>query len=373
MTTSTRIIVTTHNCPIAPTTFEGIGCTRSRDGFPLESVRVPVPHAGEGQLLIHVVCSSLNPLEYKLADLNFFGRTPPVILGFDMSGIVVGIGTGVTGFVIGDEVVALADSNGDGGWAKGGAGGYALAREAFTVKKPKSLSFRDGAALPICLVAARLGLHGRVRSGDTVYIPGGAGGVGHLAIQIAKNVLGAAVVISSGSTSESKALAAASGADHVFDYKHDDIAAEIARRTGGRGADIVFDATYNEKSFVETARTVRRGGTWVVLGVGPGKTTRIQETESPVDEILAERGAHHANANMLRYFTEPATLNAEALCFVQDSLVSAIGWAVNGRVIPHIGKVIDSTVAAINSELGAMKEGRGPLGKVVVDVDRTRA
>jgi threonine dehydrogenase-like Zn-dependent dehydrogenase len=79
------------------------------------------------------------------------------------------------------------------------------------------------------------------------------------------------------------ALARKSGAHYVFDYKRDDIAAEISKLTGGRGADLVFDATYSEPGFVETAKMVRRGGNWVVLGVGPGKTTRIAETESPVD------------------------------------------------------------------------------------------
>jgi len=102
-----------------------------------------------------------------------------------------------------------------------------------------------------------------------------------------RGVLGAGLVISSGSTPQSMALARQSGAHHVFDYKRDDIAAEIARLTGGLGADLVFDATYSEAGFVETAKTVRRGGSWVVLGVGPGKTTRVVETDSPVDSILA--------------------------------------------------------------------------------------
>jgi threonine dehydrogenase-like Zn-dependent dehydrogenase len=78
-------------------------------------------------------------------------------------------------------------------------------------------------------------------------------------------------VISSGNTPQSTALARQSGAHHVFDYKRDDIAAEIARLTGGRGVDLVVDATYSEAGFVETAKTVRPGGSWVVLGVGPGK------------------------------------------------------------------------------------------------------
>jgi NADPH:quinone reductase-like Zn-dependent oxidoreductase len=101
---------------------------------------VPVPHSrGADQVLIRVAGSSLNPLEYKLADLNFFGRAPPVVLGLDLSGIVVAIGSAVRGIAVGDSVVAMADLNGDGGWVAGGGGegGYALAREFLTVPKAR--------------------------------------------------------------------------------------------------------------------------------------------------------------------------------------------------------------------------------------------
>jgi NADPH:quinone reductase-like Zn-dependent oxidoreductase len=190
----------------------------------------------------------------------------------------------VRGVAVGDAVVAMADLNGDGGWVAGGGGegGYALAREFLTVPKPESLSFLSAAALPMCFLSAFASLYGTVQAGDTVYIPGGGGGIGHLAVQMAARVLGAGLVISSGSTSQSMALAPQSGAHYVFDYKRDDIAAEISKLTGGRGADLVFDATYSEPGFVETAKTVRQGGSWIVLGVGPGKTTRIVETLSPV-------------------------------------------------------------------------------------------
>src|SRR6201987_2898606 len=124
-----------------PETFLGVGYTKDRAGLPLEAVRVPVPQPGADQVLIRVAASSLNPLEYKLADLNFFVRTPPVVLGLDLSGVVVAIGGAVRGVSIGDSVVAMADLNGDGGWIAGGKGGYALAREFLTVPKPKSLSF----------------------------------------------------------------------------------------------------------------------------------------------------------------------------------------------------------------------------------------
>jgi NADPH:quinone reductase-like Zn-dependent oxidoreductase len=354
-----------------PAKFHGIGYTKSRDGFPLEEVHVPVPRPAADQILIRVLSSSLNPLDYKLAELNFLGRTPPVILGFDLAGIVVAAGEAVKDLAVGDAVTAMADSNGDGGWAVGGTGGYALAREFLAVKKPPSLTFRDAAVLPICFIAAFKGLYGSVRAGDTVYIPGGAGGVGHLAVQMAARALGAARVISSASTPESMALARVCGAHHVFDYRHDDIGAEIAILTDHKGVDVVFDSTYNEASFADTAKTVRQGGTWVVLGVGPGKTSRQVETESPVDAILAGRGARHVNANMLRYFSEPATLDAEAKSLLRLGLNRAMEWAVQGVVVPHIGKVIDSAVNEINAELENMKMGKGPVGKVAVIVDRS--
>ena len=190
-----------------PETFVGVGYTRDRAGLPLEAVRVPVRRPAPDQVLIRVAASSLNPLEYKLAELNFFGRTPPVVLGLDLAGIVVAKGSAVSGIAVGDAVAAMADSNGDGGWVAGGAeghqGGYALAQEFLTVRKPESLSFRDAGVLPVAFLSAFAGLYDTVNAGDIVYIPGGGGGVGHLAVQMAARVLKAGLVISSGSTPQS--------------------------------------------------------------------------------------------------------------------------------------------------------------------------
>src|SRR5258707_2035033 len=145
----------------------------------------------------------------------------------------------------------------------------------------------------MCFLSAFASLYGAVQAGDTVYIPGGGGGIGHLAVQMAARVLGAGLVISSGSTLQSTVLTRQSCAHYVFDYKRDDIAAAISKLTGGRGADLVFDATYSEPGFVETAKTVRQGGSWIVLGAGPGKTTRIVETASPFASSLPEAAAKH--------------------------------------------------------------------------------
>src|SRR5258708_3788061 len=80
-----------------PETFLGVGYTKNRAGLPLEAVRVPVPRPEADQGLIRVAASSLNPLEDKLAELNFLGPTPPLLLGLDLSGIVVATGSAVRG------------------------------------------------------------------------------------------------------------------------------------------------------------------------------------------------------------------------------------------------------------------------------------
>lgn len=357
-----------------PETFLGVGYTRERAGLPLEAVRVPVRQPANDQVLIRVAASSLNPLEYKLADLNFMGRTPPVALGLDLAGVVVAVGPAVSGVAVGDAVAAMADLNGDGGWVATGAGGgdvgYALTQRFLTARKPPSLGFRDAAALPMAFLSAFAGLYRAVQAGDSIYVPGGGGGVGHLAVQMAARALGAGLVISSGSTPQSIALARQSGAHHVFDYKRDDIPAEIAQLTDDQGVDLVFDATYSEHGFVETAKTVRRGGSWIVLGVGPGRTTRLVETQSPVDAMLAERGAKRVDVNLLRYFSEPATLDSEARAFLRRGMALAMEWATQGLVVPHIGRTIDSTVEAISAGLQSLKAGHGVVGKVAVIVDR---
>jgi NADPH:quinone reductase-like Zn-dependent oxidoreductase len=165
-----------------PETFLGVGYTRDRAGLPLEAVRVPVPRPAADEVLIRVAASSLNPLEYKLADLNFMGRTPPVVLGLDLSGVVAAAGHDVRDMAVGDAVAAMADLNGDGGWVatggSGGEGGYAVARQFLTVRKPPSLSFRDAAAFPMCFLSAFAALYGAVQAGDTVYIPGGGAASG---------------------------------------------------------------------------------------------------------------------------------------------------------------------------------------------------
>jgi hypothetical protein len=98
----------------------------------------------------------------------------------------------------------------------------------------------------------------------------------------------------------------------------------------------------------------------------------LVETHSPIDAILAERGAKHVNVNLPRYFSEPATLDSEAKTFLARGMALAMEWAARGHVVPHVSQTIDSTVEAINAGLQSLKGGRGVLGKLAVIVDPGR-
>ena len=361
-----------NEAPSPAARFRAIGYTGVRQGLPLDAFDRALPKPGLHDMLVHVVSSSLNPLDYKLAELNFLGRTPPVGLGFDVAGIVVARGDAVTEFAIGDAVFGMAPTNQDGAWAAGGAGGYVLMPEFMTAPMPEQLGFVEAGTLGVCYLSAYFALADTLDPGAAVYIPGGGGGVGHLAIQKAK-ALGAGTIISSGGNAQSRTLAAASGANHVFDYRHDDIAQEVARLTHGRGVDLVFDATYSEDSFVATSNMVRAGGRWVVLGVGPGKTSRQAETKSPVETTLNAKSAQLVNVNLLRYFSDPTALDDAAKARLKRAIRDAAASVEAGTLRPHASESIPCELDAINAALADMRAGRKSLGKIAVIVDKERA
>jgi threonine dehydrogenase-like Zn-dependent dehydrogenase len=154
----------------------------------------------------------------------------------------------------------------------------------------------------------------------------------------------------------------------VFNYRTDATVERVNEFTDGKGADLVFDATYSEAGFVESAKAVRPGGKWVVLGVGPGKTSRGAPTKSPVESILAGKGAQHINANLLRYFTDAELKTPESNGFLANGMQLAIQLADENKVKPYISKTIQGTVEDINRELNEMREGRGVSGKVAVQL-----
>lgn len=188
----------------------------------LELAQRPDPQPGPGQLLIRVHCSSVNPIDWKRASgvMRLISPVPmPGTPGYDIAGVVEAVGPGVTGFAPGMRVHSRIGEKTGGGYAE-----LALAGVDVTTQLPEGMSFADGAALPLAGMTALQGLHdycGLPLAGARarVLIIGASGGVGHLALQIAKST-GAEVigVCSSRNSERVRSL----GADAVIEYDKPD-------------------------------------------------------------------------------------------------------------------------------------------------------
>ena len=205
-----------------------------------EAATLPDPAPGPGEVLVQIAASSVNPADHKLRQAGPpIAPELPAVLGCDAAGRVLALGDGVEGFAPGDEVYGCV------GGVRGVPGCYAemIAADArLLAAKPASLTLREAAALPLVTITAWEGLdRAGVRAGQSVLVHGGAGGVGHVAIQLAK--ARGALVSTTVSSDEKAALARSLGADHTIDYRNEAVDDYVARLTGGAGFDVVYDAT----------------------------------------------------------------------------------------------------------------------------------
>ncbi|MBV6825489.1 zinc-dependent alcohol dehydrogenase family protein [Pseudomonas sp. PD9R] len=206
----------------------------------LASIARPVPEAG--QVLVRIAASGVNPLDGKIrSGQAAHARQPlPAVLGMDMAGVVKAFGEGVSGWALGDEVYAMA--TGIGG-AQGSLAEYAVVDAQLLARKPANLSMREAAGLPLVLITAWEGLvdRARVHAGQKVLIHGGAGGVGHVAVQIAC-AFGAEVF----ATGSARQQAIIEGLGATFIDRQTLVEAYVAEHTGGEGFDIVYDTVGGE-------------------------------------------------------------------------------------------------------------------------------
>lgn len=210
-----------------------------------EPMNVPKPAIKKGHVIIQVEASSVNPLDIKLrrGDMPHLVPAFPMILQGDVAGTVTEVGEGVTRFKVGDEVYGCA-----GGLLamQGALAEYMLADADLLAKKPRSLSFRDAAALPLVSLTAWEGLvtKANVQKGQTVLVHGGTGGVGHLAVQLAK-CLGA-IVSTTVSSQQKGDIAKQLGADHIINYKTTSVESYVKELTQDKGFDVVFETVGGE-------------------------------------------------------------------------------------------------------------------------------
>ncbi|GGJ80917.1 zinc-dependent alcohol dehydrogenase family protein [Pseudomonas matsuisoli] len=207
----------------------------SPESFELRDVPKPVPQAG--QVLVRVHATSINPLDYQVRRGDYAGLVQlPAITGHDVSGVVEQVGPGVKNFAAGDEVWYTPQIfEGPGSYAE-----YHVAAESIIGKKPPSLSHLEAASLTLVggTVWEALVVRASLRVGESILIHGGAGGVGHIAIQVAK-AMGARVFTTVRQANAE--FARSMGADVIIDYEKDDYVDAVIRETDGRGVDVVFD------------------------------------------------------------------------------------------------------------------------------------
>lgn len=206
-------------------------------GTPLGITRVTRPTPGKGEVLVRIAAAGTNPLDTKIhAGEAAHARHPaPAILGLDMAGTVEAVGPGVSRFRVGDEVYGMV----------GGVGGnpgtlaeYVSADERLLAAKPANLSMREAAVLPLVTITAWEGLIDRVgvRTGQSLLVLGGAGGVGHIVVQL--GLAFGAEVYATGNPESRSVIERLGGR---FIDRQEPIADAMQRLTGGRGFDIVYD------------------------------------------------------------------------------------------------------------------------------------
>jgi NADPH:quinone reductase-like Zn-dependent oxidoreductase len=193
---------------------------------------VPPPSPRSGELLVRVRAAGLNPVDYKTrgGGLKIIHRYPlPIVMGNELAGVVEDVGPGATRFARGDRVFARVDKHTMGALAE-----LAVVHEDHAARMPASVDFPAAAAVPLAALTALQALRDelRVTAGQRVFIPGGAGGVGTFAIQLAK-LMGAHVATTASPRGE--ALVARLGADVVVDYTRERFEDKVS------GYDSAFD------------------------------------------------------------------------------------------------------------------------------------
>jgi len=313
--------------------------------FRLASVPRPAPQPG--QVLVRIAASAVNPLDLKIrAGQAAHARQPlPAILGIDLAGTVEAVGDGVTEFRPGDEVYGMT---GGVGGLQGSLAQYAAVDADLLASKPANLPMREAAALPLIFITAWEGLVDRagVHAGQKVLVHGGAGGVGHIAVQIAR-AFGADVFATGSAASQAyiKRLGAV-----PIDYRAMTVENYVARYSDGRGFDIVYD-TVGGATLDASFNAVARFG-HVVSALGWGTHALAP---------LSFRAASYSGV-----FTLLPMLTGEGRAHHGEIMREATRLVEAGKVIPRLDSRHFS-LSTVDDAYRAIEAGDA-AGKIVVDV-----
>ncbi len=296
----------------------------------LELTEVPDPSPGPGEVVLDVVAAGVNRADL----LQRAGKYPPPpgasdVIGLEVSGTVLELGDGVTGWQVGDRACALL--------AGGGYAERVAVAAGQLLPVPGSMDLTDAAALPEVLCTAWSNLVGvaRLQAGETVLVHGGSGGVGSAAVQLGR-ALGARV-LTTARGSERGARCRDLGADLAIDYRGD-VPAAVAEATGGRGVDVVLDVL-GAGGLKDNLAMLATGGRLVVIG-----TQRGRRAEIDLLSLMAKRASVHGTTLRSRPVEEKAAIVAEVREHVWPMLE-------DGRVRPVIHDRLAITEAERAHEL----------------------
>lgn len=301
------------------------------------------------QIKVRLQAAGVNPVDAKIRSNGvFYDQALPAVLGCDGAGIVVETGSGVSQFKTGDNVWFC---HGGLGREQGNYAEYTVIDQRWVSLMPKTFTFSQAAAAPLVLITAWGALfdRGGLQSGQTVLIHAGAGGVGHVAIQLAKQK-GARVIttVNSGQKAE---FVKSLGADEVVDYIPNGFADAVNEITGGKGADLVFD-TVGAAVFKESIAVTAHFGRLVTL-LDPGE---LNLGEARMRNLLI--GFELMLTPMLRDLPQARDKHVEILN-------QCAQWADKGLLKPHVSKQLSLQEAAVAHQL---IEAGHTIGKIVLSV-----
>ncbi len=217
---------------------------------------VPDPVAGAGQILVDVHAASINAADWKMRAGSYAPvKQFPYVLGRDFSGVVAALGPGVTDFKVGDAVFGVCDVGQEGAYAE-----KVAIKASIVAAKPDAMSHADCAAIALAGLTALVTIEDalQLKSGETILIQGGAGGVAGIAIQIAKHI-GARVITTASAANH--AYVRGLGADEVIDYRTEDFTRKVS------GCDAVFD-TVGGNVALNSFAVLRPGGRAAFIASG---------------------------------------------------------------------------------------------------------
>ncbi len=317
----------------------------------LERMAIPLAWpGGPRDVLVRLKAAALNPADIYFRQYGPYIRSEePLVLGHDGAGIVEAVGRAVRRFKPGDEVCFC--SGGIGG-AAGTYAEFAVVPELLLVAKPGGVDFLQAAALPLVAITVQESLYERMhlRRGERALIHAGAGGTGHIGIQLAR-VAGARVATTV-STAAKAEFAAGLGAERAILYREEDFAVAAREWTGGRGLDVALD-NVGAETLQRTFRAMAPYGRIATLMGTPG--------DDP------DGSAYNGNLTLHNVMMlTPMWLGlADRLRRQARHVARAVGWLAEGRIRIHVDRVFPLAEAAAAQEHLA---GGGAIGKVVLSI-----